>query len=82
RAIELAIDNVGFDALTGADVQAALIELGAIDVLDGVMRIDFSNDSRSPHQSQIRQVQGGQFVMLQDWTETPDLRPAVNFANP
>ena len=82
RAIELAIDNVGFDALTGADVQAALIELGATDVLDGVMRIDYSNDSRSPHQSQLRQVQGGEFVVLQDWTATPDMRPEVNFANP
>lgn len=82
RAIELAIDNVGFDALTGADVHAALIELGPIDVLDGVMRVDFSNDSRSPHEAQIRQVQGGGFVMLQDWTATPDLRPAENFANP
>jgi branched-chain amino acid transport system substrate-binding protein len=81
KAIELAIDNVGFDNLTGADVQAALIELGAIDILDGVMRVDYSNDSRSPHQAQLRQVQGGQFVVLQDWTETPDLRPAENFSN-
>ncbi|MFZ1396787.1 MAG: ABC transporter substrate-binding protein [Candidatus Promineifilaceae bacterium] len=80
RAIELAIDNVGYDNLTGADVQAALIELGAIDVLDGVMRVDFSNDSRSPHEAQLRQVQGGAFVLLQDWTETPDLRPADNFS--
>src|SRR5690606_31407104 len=80
QAIELAIDNVGYDNLTGADVQAALIELGAIDVLDGVMRVDFANDSRSPHEAQIRQVQGGAFVMLQDWTATPDLRPADNFS--
>lgn len=82
RAIELAIDNVGFDNLTGADVQAALIELGPIDVLDGVMRVDYSNDNRSPHQAQIRQVQAGDFVLLQDWTATPDLRPEVNFATP
>lgn len=81
KAIELAIDTVGFDNLTGADVQAALIELGAVDILDGVMRVDFSNDSRSPHQAQLRQVQGGQFVVLQDWTQTPDLRPAENFTN-
>lgn len=80
RAIELAIDTVGYDDLTGADVQQALIDLGAIDVLDGVMRVDFSNDNRSPHQAQIRQVQGGQFIVLQDWTETPDLRPADNFS--
>jgi ABC-type branched-subunit amino acid transport system substrate-binding protein len=81
RAIELAIDNVGYDNLTGADVQAALIELGPIDVLDGVMRVDFSNNNRSPHEAQIRQVQGGAFVQLQDWTETPDLRPADNFSD-
>jgi ABC-type branched-subunit amino acid transport system substrate-binding protein len=81
KAIELAIDKVGFDNLTGADVQAALIELGPTEILDGVMRVDFSNDNRSPHEAQIRQVQGGQFVMLQDWTATPDLRPAENFAN-
>ncbi len=80
QAIELAIDNVGFDNMTGADVQAALIELGAVDILDGVMRVDFSNDSRSPHEAQIRQVQGGEFVLLQDWTATPDLRPADNFS--
>ena len=80
QAIELAIDNVGYDNMTGADVQAALIELGAIDVLDGVMRVDFSNDNRSPHESQVRQVQGGQFVVLQDWAPTPDLRPADNFS--
>jgi len=81
QAIELAIDNVGFDNMTGADVHAALIELGAVDILDGVMRVDFSNDSRSPHQAQIRQVQGGEFVLLQDWTPTPDLRPADNFSD-
>ncbi|MBK8903289.1 MAG: ABC transporter substrate-binding protein [Anaerolineaceae bacterium] len=81
RAIELAIDNVGYDNLTGADVHDALIELGAIDVLDGVMRVDFSNNNRSPHQAQIRQVQGGQFAVLQDWTPTPDLRPADNFSD-
>lgn len=81
-AIERAIDTVGFDALTGEAVATALIELGAYEPLEGVMRVDFSNDSRSPHVSQLRQVQGGQFVILQDWTATPDLRPADNFTTP
>jgi hypothetical protein len=33
--------------------------------------------------TQIRQIQGGPdaFVVLQDWTETPDLRPSDNFAS-
>jgi len=79
-AIEKAIDTVGFDALNGQAVYEALISLGETDVLDGVMKVDFSGDNRSPHQAQIRQVQGGQFVMLQDWTSTPDLRPADNFS--
>lgn len=81
QAIELAIDTVGFDNLDGAAIQQALIDLGAVDLIDGVMRVDYStNDSRSPHMAQIRQIQGGEFVILQDWTETPDLRPADNFS--
>ena len=75
-AIEKAIDTVGFDALTGQAVYEALLSLGEYEVLDGIMRVDFSGDNRSPHVAQIRQIQGGQFVMLQDWTATPDLRPA------
>jgi hypothetical protein len=82
-AIEAAIDEVGFDALTGADVQRALVNLGAYQVLGGVMRVDFSGDSRSAHEAQIRMIQGGPdaFNLLQDWTETPDLRPSDNFSN-
>ncbi len=78
RAIERAIDNVGFDDLTGQAVYEALLELGNYEPLNGVMRVDFSGDNRSPHVAQIRQIQGGpdQFVVLQDWTETPDLRPS------
>ncbi|RMG93893.1 MAG: hypothetical protein D6706_14680 [Chloroflexi bacterium] len=83
KAIELAIDNVGYDNLTGEAVHDALIQLGEYEPLQGVMRVDYSNDNRSPHQSQLRQIQGGPdaFVVLQDWTPTPDLRPTENFAN-
>ncbi len=77
-AIELAIDNVGFDNLTGQAVYEALQQLGPYDAMEGVMKVDYSNGSRSPHVAQIRQIQGGPdaFVKLQDWTETPDLRPS------
>ncbi len=76
-AIKLAIDTVGYENLTGEAVRDALMALGRHDVLDGVLRIDYSGGSRSVHLSQIRQIQGGpdKFVVLQDWTETPDLRP-------
>jgi ABC-type branched-subunit amino acid transport system substrate-binding protein len=81
-AIEAAIDAVGFDALTGADVYNALVNLGQYDALEGLMRVDYSGDSRTPHVAQIRQIQGGPdaFVVLQDWSDTPDLRPADNFS--
>ena len=55
----------------------ALIALSPFEALDGVLRVDYSGDSRSPHVSQIRMIQGGPdaFNVLQDWTEMPDLRP-------
>ena len=82
-AVERAIDEVGFDALTGMDVHQAMIETGAFEALDGVLRLDYSGDNRSPHSVQIRMIQGGPdaFNVIQDWTETPDLRPTDNFSN-
>ena len=76
-AIKLAIDTVGYENLTGEAVYNALIELGAHQALDGVLRVDYSGGTRAPRQAQIRTIQGGpdKFVVLQDWTEMPDLRP-------
>lgn len=76
-AVEQAIDQVGFDNLTGQAVYEAILSLGAYEALEGVMRFDFSGSNRSPHVAQIRQIQGGPeaFVVLQDWMPTPDLRP-------
>ena len=78
EAITLAIDTVGFENLNGEAVHAALIELSPFEPLDGVLRVDYSGDSRSPHISQIRMIQGGPdaFNVLQDWAEIPDLRPS------
>ena len=78
QAIENAIDEVGFDALTGADVQRALTDMGPYEGLEGVVMFDYSDGSRSPHSVQIRQIQGGPdaFNVVQDFTDTPDLRPA------
>ena len=76
-AITLAIDTVGYENLTGEAVHDALIALGPHKALDGVLRVDYSGDNRSPHMSQIRMIQGGPdaFVVIQDWAEMPDLRP-------
>jgi branched-chain amino acid transport system substrate-binding protein len=77
QAIEKAIDEVGFENLTGEVIHDMLADQGPYEGLDGVMKLDFSNGSRSPHVSQLRQIQGGPdaFNVIQDWTETPDLRP-------
>ncbi len=77
QAIENAIDTVGFDALTGVDVQRALTDMGPYEGLEGIVSFDYSDGSRSPHSVQIRQIQGGPdaFNVVQDWTDTPDLRP-------
>lgn len=76
-AITLAIDTVGYENLTGEAVHDALIALGPHEALDGVFRVDYSGGTRAPRQAQIRMIQGGpdKFVVLQDWTEMPDLRP-------
>jgi branched-chain amino acid transport system substrate-binding protein len=78
KAIKYVIDNDGYENLTGEAVHDALIEMSPFEALDGVVRMDYSGDNRSPHVAQIRMIQGGPdaFVVLQDWTETPDLRPA------
>ena len=77
QAMSLAIDTVGYDNLNGEAVHDALIALSPFEPLDGVLRVDYTGDSRSPHMSQIRMIQGGPdaFTVLQDWAEMPDLRP-------
>lgn len=78
KAITQAIDTVGYENLNGEAVHDALVEMSPFEALDGVIRADFSDGSRSPHVSQIRMIQGGPdaFNILQDWSDTPDLRPA------
>ena len=77
QAIEKGIDEVGYENLTGETVHDMLADQGPYEGLEGVMRLDYSNGSRSPHVAQIRQIQGGPdaFNVIQDWTDTPDLRP-------
>ena len=77
QAIEKAIDEVGFENLTGEVIHQMLTEQGPYEGLDGVVTLDYADGSRSPHMAQIRQIQGGPdaFNVIQDWTEMPDLRP-------
>jgi len=78
EAIKLAIDTGGYENLSGEAVHDALVAMSPFEALDGVLRVDYSGDNRSPHVSQIRMIQGGPdaFNVLQDWADIPDLRPA------
>ena len=78
QSIKYAIDTVGYENLTGEAMHDALIAMSPFDALSGVARVDYSGTNRSPHMSQIRMIQGGPdaFNVIQDWAETPDLRPA------
>ncbi len=77
QAIQQAIDTVGYENLNGEAVHDALMALSPFEPLSGVLKVDYSGTSRSPHVAQIRMIQGGPdaFNVLQDWTDTPDLRP-------
>ncbi len=46
--------------------------------MGGLAVADFTGGRRSPNRLQMRVIQGGPdaFVIVQDWTEIPDLRPA------
>ena len=78
KAITHAIDEVGYENLSGEAVHDALVAMSPFEALDGVLRMDFRDGSRSPHMSQIRMIQGGPdaFNVMQDWAPIPDLRPA------
>jgi hypothetical protein len=76
-AIENAILEVGFENLTGQAVYEQLAQIEGYNALDGLIVVDYTNGRRSPNMLQMRQIQGGPdaFVILQDYTEAPDLRP-------
>ena len=76
-AIENAILEVGFENLTGQAIYDQLVQIDGYNALGGLIEVDFTNGRRSPNLLQMRQIQGGPdaFVILQDYTEAPDLRP-------
>ncbi len=77
HAIEQAILEVGYANLTGEAVYNALTQVEGYNAMDGLVLVDFTDGRRSPNLLQMRVIQGGPdaFVVVQDWTEAPDLRP-------
>ncbi|MDH3943442.1 MAG: ABC transporter substrate-binding protein [Anaerolineae bacterium] len=77
--VELAINNVGFENLTGDAFFDAFKELGLVSGL-GILEMDVRGETRSPRKSQVRQAQanaegGVDFVVIEDFFELPDTRP-------
>jgi branched-chain amino acid transport system substrate-binding protein len=77
HALENAILEVGFENLTGQDVYNALTQISGYEAMGGLTTVDFTNGRRAPSLLQMRLDQGGPtaFVVVQDWTAAPDLRP-------
>jgi branched-chain amino acid transport system substrate-binding protein len=75
--IERAILEVGFENLTGEAIYNQLIQLSGYEIMGGLATADFTDGRRAPGMIQIRQIQGGPdaFVILQDFSPAPDLRP-------
>ncbi|MEN8240800.1 MAG: ABC transporter substrate-binding protein [Chloroflexota bacterium] len=75
--MEQAILEGGFENLTGEAIYNQLIQLSDYEIMGGLATADFTNGRRAPGLIQIRQIQGGPdaFVILQDFSLAPDLRP-------
>jgi ABC-type branched-subunit amino acid transport system substrate-binding protein len=76
-----ALNDVGFEGLTGEAFFNAMQTLGTIDA-GGVYTYNAEGQDRAPREAQIRQVQvaedgTAEFVVVEDFFELPDTRPDV-----
>ena len=76
-----AMNTVGFEGLTGQAVFEAMQDMGTIDV-GGMATWRAGGEDRAPNMAQIRQVQFAEdgtyeFVVIEDFFELPDTRPAA-----
>ena len=78
--LTVAMNNVGFDGLTGAEFLKAMQQMGTVSA-GGVFEMNVEGSNRAPSRAQIRQAQmmadgSIDFVVVQDFTTLPDTRPA------
>ncbi len=78
--LTVAMNNVGFDGLTGAEFLKAMQQMGTVSAA-GVFEMNVEGSNRAPNKAQIRQAQimpdgSVDFVVVQDFVTLPDLRPA------
>ena len=78
--LTVAMNNVGFDGLNGAEFLKAMQQMGTISAA-GVFEMNVEGSNRAPNKAQIRQAQvmedgSVDFVVVQDFVTLPDTRPA------
>ncbi|MCY4413341.1 MAG: ABC transporter substrate-binding protein [Caldilineaceae bacterium] len=77
--LTVAMNNVGFDGLTGAEFLKAMQQMGIVSSA-GVFEMNVEGSNRAPGRAQIRQAQmmedgSVDFVVVQDFVTLPDTRP-------
>ncbi len=79
QGMEKAINDNGFENLSGETVLQAMTEMGTVSAA-GMYDLDLRDGNRAPSRTQIRQVElvdgVPTFVAVSDWFELPDTRPA------
>ena len=78
--LTVAMNNAGFDGLNGTEFLKAMQQMGTISSA-GVFEMNVEGSNRAPNRAQIRQAQmmadgSIDFVVVQDFTTLPDMRPA------
>lgn len=75
-----AFNQVGLEGLNGEAFFAAMQDIGTPSAL-GIYNFDVRGENRAPNRAQIRQVQSVdgnlEFVVIKDFFELPDTRPAA-----
>lgn len=79
--LTVAMNNVGFDGLTGGEVLKAMQQMGQISA-GGVFEMNVRNSNRAPNRAQIRQAQMMEdgsidFVVVREFQVLPDTRPTI-----
>lgn len=78
--LKVAMNNVGFEGLSGAEVLKAMQQMGKISSA-GVFEMNVEGSNRASRKAQIRQAQvmpdgSVDFVVVQEFFTLPDMRPA------
>jgi branched-chain amino acid transport system substrate-binding protein len=75
RIMNQVVDKHGWDGLTTKNIMAALDGLKGLDLLDGLSKISYTKDRRTPTQARVYKVSKGKLLPVTPFLEVPDLKP-------